>query len=59
MSIPRRVQLDQAIYISGYMKFHPNSKLVMNPECMCLGERFKHHFKDDAEWFEFYSEVKE
>ena len=31
----------------------------MNPEHVYLGQRFKSHFKGDAEWFEFYGEVKE
>ena len=32
---------------------------MTNPEHIYFGERFKICFKDDAEWFDFYGEVKE
>ena len=57
--MPLHGNLYKAFKIFSYLNFHPNSKLVMNPERMYLEERFKSCSKENAEWFRFYGAVKE
>ena len=49
MDIPCHGNLDQAFKMFAYIECHPNSKLVMNTECMYLVERFKSSFKENVE----------
>ena len=56
--MPHRGHIYQAFNILAYLKCHLNSKLVMNQERMYLGERLNSFFKDDADQFELYGEVK-
>ena len=59
MALPRRGHLDQAYNIAAYLKTHKYSKLVMSPKPMRHRDLRASSFKTDAEWFEFYGDVKE
>ena len=59
LALPRRGHLDQAYNIVAYLKKHPYSKLVMDARPLCHKERFAKRFKENAEWYEFYGEVRE
>lgn len=59
MALPRRGHLDQAFNVAAYLKTHKYSKLVMSPKSMRHREIYADKFNADAEWFEFYGDVKE
>ena len=58
-TMPHHGHIDKEFNIFSYLKCHPNSKLLMNPDHMYFREHFKSRFKDDAEWFKLYGEVKD
>ena len=59
MALPRRGHLEQAYNIAAYLKLKQYSKLVMSPKPMRHKELLKSRFNTDAEWYEFYGDVKE
>ena len=59
LALPRRGHLDQAYNIVAYLKKHPYSKLVMDATPLRCKERYAKRFKENAEWYEFYGEVRE
>ena len=59
LDMPLHGHLYQALKAFSYLKHHHNYNVVMDPECMYLGEQFKSRFKSDADWFEFYSDSME
>ena len=59
LALPRRGHLDQAYNVVAYLEKHPNSKLVMDARPMRHKERYAKKFKENAECYEFYGEVRE
>ena len=59
LALPRRGHLEQAYNVVAYLKKHPYSKLVMDPTPQGHKDRYAKRFNTDADWFEFYGDVKE
>jgi len=59
LALPRRGHLEQAYNVVAYLKMHPYSKLVMDPTPLGHKHLFRKRFNTDADWFEFYGDVKE
>ena len=53
---PREGHLEALYHIIHYLERHPDRKLVMDPIRINVDERV---FQDDADWLEFYGDVKE
>ena len=51
--------MDRVLNKYAYSKYKPNSKLVLNPARMELLDKYLSCFNDNAEWFEFYCDLKE
>ena len=61
LALPRRGHLEEALNIVAYLDKMKHSKLVMKSEPLGFlkDERIAKRFNKDAEWYDFYGDVKE
>ena len=61
LALPRRGHLEEALNVVAYLDKAKYSKLAMRPEPQEYldDERLTNRFTKNAEWFEFYGDVKE
>ena len=59
LALPYHDHIDQGLNIHAYLKKHPYSRLVMNHAYMNTKNRFGKRFNEEANWFEFYGDIKE
>jgi hypothetical protein len=56
LALPREGHLDAALHVMGYLKYHHNSRLVLDPTYPTINrETFQH----DHDWTEFYGTPRE